>query len=137
MVTIVGNPRDIPADMILMPGGREMNLREFWLQHGDDLRPFMNARIAVATAGFRIPDDAGSAMEAMIGVVVTGIVGVLLRKKPAAASVVAPVMAAYVAKDAVAWVKHHTEHGRTVRIYTLHELFPQIREGQIAGAGAR
>ena len=76
-------------------------------------------------------------MEAMVGVVVTGIVGVILRKTPAAAAIAGPVMAAYAAKDAVAWVKHHTEHGRVVRIYTLHELFPQIRTGQIAGAAAR
>lgn len=102
MVTIVAKPRDIPADMILLPGGRQMNLRKFWLEHGDDLRPFMSAKIAVATTSFHIPDDVSSGMEAMVGVVVTGIIGVMLRKKPAPAAVVAPVMATYGALSVIA-----------------------------------
>ncbi len=127
MVSIVADARDLPPDMVLLPGGQEMKLSDFWKQHGDDLRPYLNARIAVATPGLRIPDDADSAMEATVGVVVGLIVGVILRNSPKTAATVSPVVGDYIAKDVTAWVKHHLEHGRIVRVYTLHEVFPQIR----------
>ena len=102
-----------------------MPLEEFWKEHGADLRPFAGAKNAVATPGLHIPDNAQRALSATVGLAI-GLVVQVITRNAKLSSAIGTVATAYAAPDVASWIKHHIEHGRIVRVYTIGELFPGI-----------
>jgi hypothetical protein len=111
--------------MVLMPGGHDVPISRFFAEHGDKLKSFADTKVAVAIPPFKTPNEVGDAAEAAIGLAVGACV-IALTKSASAEKYVGPIVTAFVAKDAAAWVKHHLDHGSEVKMYTLGELFPSI-----------
>lgn len=122
VATLITGAGDIPPDMILLPDGHRMQLDEFYREHGDDLRPYADAKVIVVTPGLKIPAELEDAERAVVGLIAAAIVGAVTRNAKLTAWL-APVMAALVQADTVRWINHQIEHGRIVRIYTIRELF--------------
>ena len=131
MASLVTDPDDLPPDMILLPSGQEMRLDQFWAKHGNDLRPFANAKIAVATPSLHIPNNAQRALTASVGLAI-GLVVQIITRNAKLSSAIGTVATAYAAPDIASWIKHHLEHRRIVRVYTIAELFPGIENSSQA-----
>ena len=125
VAAIITHQQQVPPDVVLMPGGHGMPISQLFAEHGDDLTPFANTKVAVATPRLTVGGELDDTVQATIGLAI-GYVTFLVTKSLDAEKYLAPPITGFVAKDAAHWVEHHLEHGSDVRVYTLGELFPSI-----------